>query len=230
MAKRCYGVFLAAAAAALMSWTSRAAEPAADKWEDDIAGFEAADRESPPAAGGVLFVGSSSIRRWKLERWFPELDAINRGFGGSQIADVNRYAERIVVPYRPRKIVFYAGDNDINAKKSPEQVAADFKVFVAMVQGSLPDTEIHFIAIKPSLKRWDQFADQERANRLIQAMCASDARLNYIDVVTPMRGDDGQPLPELFADDGLHLNDTGYRLWTGIVAEALDIPSTLGSP
>lgn len=215
---------------ALVAWPAVAAEPATDKWEDDIAAFEAADRESPPPAGGVLFVGSSSIRRWKLERWFPELDTINRGFGGSQIADVNRYTERIVVPYRPRTIVFYAGDNDINAKKSPERVASDFKAFVELVQGSLPDTDIHFIAIKPSLKRWEQFADQERANGLIQAMCASDARLYYIDVVTPMRGDDGQPLPELFADDGLHLNDTGYRLWTGIVAEALDIRSTLGSP
>lgn len=201
---------------------SVAAEPAADKWEADIAAFEAADRESPPAAGGVLFVGSSSIRMWKLDRWFPDRHAINRGFGGSQIADVYGYTTRIVLPYKPRTILFYAGDNDINAKKSPEQVAADFTAFVGMVRGELPETMIHFIAIKPSLKRWEQYPTQHRANSLIEAMCQSDPRLTYIDVVTPMLGDDGMPRPELFADDGLHLSDTGYALWTDIVLPLLE--------
>jgi lysophospholipase L1-like esterase len=198
-----------------------AAEPVADRWEETIAAFEASDRESPPAKGGVLFVGSSSIRLWKLDRWFPDLAAMNRGFGGSQIADVNRYTARIVLPSKPRTILFYAGDNDINAKKSPEQVAADFKAFVAMVHAELPEATIHFIAIKPSLKRWEQYGTQQQANSLVRAMCQSDPRLTYIDVVTPMLGNDGKPRPELFADDGLHLNDTGYALWTEIVSPLL---------
>ena len=197
------------------------AEPAADRWEETIAAFEASDRESPPAKGGVLFVGSSSIRLWKLEKWFPDLAAINRGFGGSQISDVNRYTARIVLPYEPHTIVFYAGDNDINAKKSPERVASDFKAFVEMVQKELPHTTIHFIPIKPSLKRWDQYADQQEANRLIESMCQGKRHLTYVDIVTPMLGEDGEPRPELFADDGLHLNEAGYKLWTSVVAPLL---------
>ena len=198
-----------------------AAEPEGDRWEETIVAFEASDRESPPAKGGVLFVGSSSIRMWKLDQWFPDRPTLNRGFGGSQIADVNRYTARIVLPYQPRTILFYAGDNDINAKKSPEQVAADFTAFVGMVRGELPETMIHFIAIKPSLKRWEQYGTQQHANSLIEAMCQGDARLSYIDVVTPMLGEDGKPRPELFADDGLHLNDAGYALWTEIVSPLL---------
>jgi lysophospholipase L1-like esterase len=198
-----------------------AEEPDPDKWEDDIAAFEAADRASPPPKGAVLFVGSSSIRLWKLSQWFPELTAINRGFGGSQIADVNRYVERIVLPYTPAQIVFYAGDNDINAKKPPEQVAADFRAFVDRVHAVLPETEVLFIAIKPSLKRWEQFATQQQANDSIRGFCEADDRLSYLDIVAPMLGENGEPRPELFDDDGLHLNDAGYALWTSRVASVL---------
>jgi len=228
MRRRGYFQRIATAAAGLLAaplgagWgdtQSCAAEP--DKWDDDIAAFEAADRESPPPKEAVLFVGSSSIRLWKLCRWFPDLTAINRGFGGSQIADVNRYVERIVLPYTPAQIVFYAGDNDINAKKTPEQVAADFRVFVDRVHRALPDTRLTFIAIKPSLKRWDQFAAQQQANALIRSICEADEKLAFLDIVTPMLGDNGEPKPELFADDGLHLSDAGYALWSELVAQAL---------
>jgi lysophospholipase L1-like esterase len=194
----------------------------ADRWEQDIAAFEAADRESPPAAEAVLFVGSSSIRLWDLARSFPGLATLNRGFGGSQIADVNRYVPRIVLAYQPGRIVFYAGDNDINAGKAPVVVAADFRRFVELVWRSLPEAEIVYVPIKPSLDRWEQFADQQVANAAIRAMCEADPRLNYVDTVTPMLGSDGRPRPELFVDDGLHLSATGYELWSGLVAAALE--------
>jgi lysophospholipase L1-like esterase len=196
-------------------------EAVGDKWENDISAFEASDRESPPPTGAVLFVGSSSIRLWKLPQWLPDLTAINRGFGGSQIADVNRHLKRIVLPYKPSQIVFYAGDNDINAKKTPARVTDDFNAFVTAVRRDLPETRIIFVAIKPSLKRWDQFATQQQANDAIREICEASPQLTYLDVVTPMLGDNGEPKPELFADDGLHLNDAGYRLWTDLLKKHL---------
>ncbi len=198
--------------------TLRAAE---DRWEKTIQKFEAQDRESPPPRGETLFIGSSSIRGWKLQKYFSGMQAINRGFGGSQIADSVRYMSRILVPYQPKAVVFYAGDNDISSGKSPETVLADYKRFASGVHKALPRSSIIFVAIKPSIARWKLAEKMRKANGLIRDFAKKDSRLFYVDIDTPMIGEDGKPRPELFAPDGLHLNDAGYKLWTKLVKEAL---------
>ncbi len=184
------------------------------RWEETIIAFEKQDQEAPPPENGILFLGSSTIRKWDLEKWFPKLPTINRGFGGSHIADSLYYAKRIVIPYQPRAIVFYAGDNDINVGKSPQQVFSDFKKFVNKIHDSLQETRILFIAIKPSISRWDKVNPMRQANEMIQTYCRKHPRLFYVDIDTPMIGEDGKPKEQLFLEDGLHLNQKGYRLWT----------------
>lgn len=203
-----------------------AAAPAEDApFENEIRAFEAADAKNPPAPGGVLFVGSSSIRLWTtLADDFPGLPVVNRGFGGSQVADSVRYAPRIVLPYNPKTIVLYAGDNDIAEGKSPEQVLADFKTFVETIRAELPETRILFISIKPSTARWRLIDKIRRANRLVRGFTTERERLGYIDIFTPMLGNDGKPRAELLGPDGLHLNEKGYALWRGVVAAALNAP------
>ena len=175
----------------------------------------------PPAKGGVLFVGSSSIRFWDLEKHFPEFEPLNRGFGGSQVADSLHFAERIVLPYEPRIIVMYAGDNDIAAGKSPCEVQKDFQMFVALVHEKLPATRIVYVAIKPSIRRWKLVHKMRAANALILATCIEDEQLEFVDIDTPMIGGDGQPRPELFIQDGLHLSEAGYHLWSELVRRHL---------
>ena len=188
------------------------------RWEKYIARFEAADKKQMPQPGGVLFIGSSSIRMWKtLEQDFPGLPVINRGFGGSQIADSNHFAGRIVHPYKPRQIVLYAGDNDVAGGKSPETVLADFQQFLKTVRAKLPKVRVSFIAIKPSLSRWKLSGKMAMANSLVRDACGKDKRLDYIDIWQPMLDDNGKPRPDLFLGDGLHLNAKGYALWTSIV-------------
>jgi lysophospholipase L1-like esterase len=188
----------------------------------DIAEFEASDRTNPPPRGAILFIGSSSIRLWKtLAQDFPEHRVINRGFGGSQIADSVRYAERIVFPYKPKQIVMYAGGNDLNAKKSPEEVFADYQTFVKRVHAKLPRTRIAYISIAPNPARWAQVDQVRRANQMIAAYTRTDQRLSYIDTFTHMLGADGQPLPDIYVADRLHMNAKGYELWKGIVGPAL---------
>ncbi len=188
----------------------------------EILAFEAADAEKPPEPDGVLFVGSSSIRLWTtLGKDFPDLPVINRGFGGSQIADSTRYADRIVLPYKPKTIVLYAGDNDIAAGRSPEQVLADFKAFVAKVGSALPKTRVLFIAIKPSIARWKLVDKIREANRLVEEFTQGDEKLAFIDIFTPMLGEDGMPRGDLLGPDGLHLNEKGYALWREVVAAKL---------
>ena len=191
------------------------------RWKTAIAAFEKADRERPPAKNAVLFIGSSSIRLWDLKKSFPDLPTINRGFGGSRIADSTHFADRIVIPYRPRAIVLYAGDNDIAGGKSPEQVFADYRDFVVKVRGALPDVPIVFVAIKPSLRRWALYGRMRKTNDLIREFVDKDATQRFLDVATPMLGADGQPRKELFRDDGLHLNAAGYTLWTGLLTPLL---------
>lgn len=191
--------------------------PAKPPFADDIAAFEAADRAHAPPKDAVLFVGSSSIRFWEsLEKDFPGVPVIDRGFGGSTIADCARYADRIVVPYRPRRIVFYAGDNDIAAGRAPALVAADFTAFVRQVRAALPGVPILFISVKPSLARWTLAAQIRETNRLVREAAAKED-FDFLDAYAPMLGADGLPRKELFREDGLHMTPEGYALWTRLV-------------
>jgi lysophospholipase L1-like esterase len=203
--------------------------PAEDRWEKAISEFEKKDKESPPAPGQIVFVGSSSIRLWKLEESFPDLDTLNRGFGGSQVADSVRYADRIVIPYKPRQIVFYAGDNDLAAGKSPEQVRDDFKAFVAKVRAALPEVEIIYLSIKPSEARWKLVEEGRKTNQLIEEFCKAGKDLKFVDVGSPMLGKDGKPRPELYVEDKLHLTPEGYELWASILRPHLAPPKNEAS-
>jgi len=190
------------------------AQQSTDRWESAIAAFEAADRVSPPPQGEIVFVGSSSIVRWDTVASFPDLKIINRGFGGSELADAVRYADRIVIPYRPRLVVVYAGDNDIAGGRLSEQVVVEAERFVSRVRAALPDVRIVFIGLKPSILRWAQVDRMRTVNAMLRAFCERDDRVAYMDVDGVMLGWDEKPRRELFVEDGLHMSADGYRLWT----------------
>ena len=105
----------------------------------------------------AAFAGSSSVRLWDLKKSFPDLNAVNLGFGGSQIPDSTHFAPRLLFPLEPKAVVFYAGDNDLAAGRTPTQVRDDFRAFVKAVHGRLPKARVLFVAVKPSIKRWELF-------------------------------------------------------------------------
>ena len=183
--------------------------------------FEAADAQSPPPRHGVLFIGSSSIRFWDtLAQDFPGVPVINRGFGGSELRDSTWYADRIIVPYAPRRVLIYAGDNDLNAGRTPQQLRADFIAFVERVRRDLPKTKLAYISTKPSPSRAHLLATQRQANALIQAE-AKRYGVDYIDIFTPMLDATGQPDESLFIEDRLHMNRAGYLIWQREIAPYL---------
>jgi lysophospholipase L1-like esterase len=190
-------------------------------WETDMQRFEAADAQSPPPRGGVLFIGSSSIRFWDtLAQDFPGVPVINRGFGGSELRDSTWYADRIIVPYAPRQILIYAGDNDLNAGRTPQQLRADFIAFVERVRRDLPKAKIAYISNKPSPSRAQLLPVQREANTLIAAE-AQRLGVDYIDIFTPMLDASGQPDESLFVEDRLHMNRAGYVIWQRAIAPYL---------
>lgn len=191
-----------------------ASQPASTRFADDIQRFVEWDRKNSFPQDAVLFVGSSSIRTWPTHASFPQWPVINRGFGGSEVAEVNYYFQEVVQPYRARVIVFYAGDNDIAAGRSPKQVHDDFAAFVKLVRERQPDTPVAFLSIKPSASRWQHWSHMQEANALIREWCETQPHLMFVDVATPLLGPDGQPRAELFLPDRLHLSDAGYEVWT----------------
>ena len=187
-----------------------------------MARFAAEDAASPPPARPVVFTGSSSVRMWEtLAADFPGVPVLNRGFGGSQVRDATWHLEQVALRYRPRQVLIYAGDNDINAGRTPEQVLADVRSFVAALRAELPDVRVGYLAIKPSPSRAEQLGRQQAANALVRDWAAAQEGVDFIDVATPMLDAAGQPRAGLFLDDRLHLNADGYALWRGIVARYL---------
>jgi len=198
------------------------AESESKQWEKDIRNFEEWDSKNSFVSNAVLFVGSSSIRNWATRECFPELKVINRGFGGSQISDVNYYAHRIVLPYKPKVIVFYAGDNDIAAGKNPKRVFEDFQKFVKLIHKHLPRTRIIFISIKPSLRRWPFWPRMKEVNLMVKKLSDKDERVTFVDVGTVLICRDGKPNTKLYVNDKLHLNSEGYEAWTKLLRSIIE--------
>ena len=190
--------------------------------EDFIENFLRWDQKNTYVENGILFLGSSSIRKWPTSNYFDYLPIINRGFGGSHISDVNYYFKSIASIYKPRTIVLYAGDNDIAGKKTPEQVLEDYIDFIILVREHLPQTKIIYLPIKPSPSRWSMWNDMRQAKRLIKMYTDSDNMQYYADTAIPMLDSQGKPLGDLFVDDSLHLSKKGYDLWSEILKPILD--------
>jgi lysophospholipase L1-like esterase len=197
----------------------------ATSWEFQIRAFEKADRLHPPEPEAVLFTGSSSIRYWTtLSRDLAPLRVLNRGFGGCHLAHVLHYAERIVLPYRPRAIVLYAGENDLSwpSKKAPETVLEDFKRFVALVQAKLPGVGVYFISVKLSPFRRGCWEAIRRANQLVEAFARGHEGVTFIDTTTAMLDAAGNPSPRYQPWYRLHMTAKGYALWASLVRPVLE--------
>lgn len=183
------------------------------KWEKAVKTFEDSDQKNPPPKGAVLFVGSSTIVRWKtLAEDFAGTAVLNRGFGGNQIKDSTHFAERMIFPYEPSMIFLRAGGNDINAGWPAADVFEDFKAFVAKMRSRYPGVPIAFIGLSPTIKRIEQIDEGNKLNDLVAAWCKTQKGLTYIDTRDMSLGSDGKPRADLFVADMLHFNEAGYKL------------------
>lgn len=193
------------------------------RWTEVIKRFERDDVVTPPPANVIVFTGSSSIALWRTMREdMAPLQVISRGFGGSTMKEALYWLDPLVIKYRPQAVILYEGDNDIGLYHlSPETVRDAFLEFVERVHAELPDTRIYYLAIKPSISRWNLWPQMSRTNDLIRKICEQERHLHFIDIATPMIDARGQPRADLFESDGLHLNAKGYALWTATVKPIL---------
>lgn len=182
---------------------------------NEITAFRKQDSVSFPKKKAILFVGSSSFRMWKdVQQAFPEHTIINRGFGGSSLPDVIRYADQIIYPYKPKQVLIYCGENDLTAPGvTGEMVFERFKTLFGMIRGKLPKTRIGFVSIKPSPSRAKLQPEVIKANALIKDFLAGQKRADYIDIFSKMLNADGSMKEELFLADRLHMKANGYAIW-----------------
>lgn len=173
--------------------------------------------------GGIMFLGSSSIRMWEsLQDDFAGYPVYNFGFGGSQTSDVLYYFKNLVIPYKPSMIFFYEGDNDLASGKTPNHVFHDFRKFYEMVNQELPGTKVGFISVKPSPSRWPLRNKYEKLNEKISSYSHQKEDLTYIDIYFPMIEKYGRPDPDLFVEDSLHMSPKGYDIWEKMIRPFLE--------
>jgi lysophospholipase L1-like esterase len=196
-------------------------DPDPERFAAAIEAFTSWDSKNYVPEDPVLFVGSSSIRLWKTAEWFSDLPVINRGFGGAHISDILHYFEQTVAKYNPKAVVFYAGDNDVAGGKSAQQVFSDFKKFSELLSAKTPNCVLIYLPIKPSTARWHLWSTMKLTNQLVRNHVIGNANFFYADTATPMLDMAGKPRAELLVEDGLHLNKSGYKMWSAVAGKLL---------
>ena len=191
---------------------------------DDIQAFKKQDSVSFPPKNAILFIGSSSFTMWKdVQQYFPSYRIINRGFGGSSLPDVIRYANDIILPYQPKQIVIYCGENDVAASDTVtgKLVFNRFKQLFTIIRNRYPKVKVTYVSMKPSPSRQLLLSKMINGNELIKKYLSSKKRTSYVDVYLEMIDDEGKPRPDLFLDDNLHMNKTGYAIWQKLIEHHL---------
>ena len=188
-----------------------------------ISEFERRDESRTTDSDAILFVGSSSIRLWapNIERDMAPLPVIARGFGGSNMNDVNFFFDRLITPHAPSAIVVYVGENDVVQGVSSAQLLQAFETFVGKVRGTLPDTNIYYLSIKPAPARRNAWSKMQAANTVIANYANSQGDIFFIDIATPMLDSNGGAREDLHVTDGIHMNRQGYAIWTRVLKPVL---------
>ncbi|MEN9684331.1 MAG: hypothetical protein RLZZ28_117 [Bacteroidota bacterium] len=189
----------------------------------EIDTFKLADRQQMPAANAILLAGSSSFTKWTdVQEYFPGYPILNRGFGGSSLPDLIRYAGDIIIPYRPRQVIVYCGENDIATDTvTAAMVEQRFRELFLLIRSQMPGVPIAFISIKPSPSRWKYEPIILEANRLIQIFLKKQTHAQYIDIHNAMLQTNGTVNESLFVQDKLHMNEKGYQIWQKIMTPVL---------
>lgn len=193
------------------------------RWlEPEVTRFEAQDKEQPSRPGSIVCVGSSSMRFWTdIQEDLAPLTIVHRGFGGSNMNDALVYADRLVLPHKPRAVVFYEGDNDVAQGIGAKRIIDTFGLFVEKVHSHFPECRIYVLSVKPSIKRMEMWPQMQEVNRRLAEACEADDRLTFVDVASAMMNEDGQPRKEFFRPDNLHMTREGYLAWRDVVRPVL---------
>lgn len=218
---RAAAIVSAVAVVSAASLQAQVADPDPARFTETFDDWATQDAENSVPDDPIVFVGSSSINFWRTAEYFPQFPVVNRGFGGSQASDATHWVHEAVLKYEPSIVVYYEGDNDVNANKKAPQIFEDMREFAEAVHAESPGTHVVFLSVKPSLSRWRLWGEMQATNALLEDYAEAHYNVHYVDVGSDMLGADGEPIPELFIRDGLHMTPAGYEIWTRILTPVL---------
>lgn len=193
------------------------------RFAKEIAKFDAEETSAtPPARGGIVFTGSSSVRMWKVNEAYPDLPVLNRGFGGSVANDLSVYFDKVVLRYQPKLLVVYTGSNDLNAKLTVDEALADYTKFLTTVHEKLPNIRVIVNSVKYAEKRLTQMDSVRQLNEKLEAWCKAHEWTRWVESSAHLLDASGKPrTAEVYKEDKLHLNEKGYAEWNAIVGPVI---------
>lgn len=219
------GVAAIALAPATVAAQQQTAEMQQARFALRVATYELADKTNPPPPGAILLAGDSQFDRWKtFEEDLAGYTVINRGIDSFKTTDLIQYVDRLVIRYKPRRVVLHVGGNDINAGRTPEQLLADTKTLVAKIRAGLPGVPIVWSSITPGPGRWNQREQRKAANALVKAWMAGEKGLHFVDLWDAMLTPEGQPREDLWVADRVHPNHEGYLVRVRLTKPLLGPP------
>lgn len=194
---------------------SACSQNSSDPFKPEIDAFKAADKKSFPPSNAILFIGSSSFTMWTdVQSYFPGYTIINRGFGGSGINDIIKYAQDIILPYHPKQVVIYCGENDVAAGNvTGTDVFQRFTQLFNFIRNRVPEASIVYVSMKPSPSREKFRPIFEDGNKMIRDFLSGYPKTGFVDIYPLMLTPDGKTRPELYLDDQLHMKPEGYAIW-----------------
>lgn len=196
------------------------------RYDNDVKSILAYEKMYQVPSHPIVFVGSSSIRKWDdLQEVFGNYKVINRGIGGAVIDDIAYYADQLIFHYQPRQIVLYIGDNDVTrAEETADTIVNKTVALYKQIRAKMPDIPLIYISIKPSPSR-EKYRDKiETANKALQQFFAGQPNVRFIDVYPLMLAKDGSFRRELFQPDMTHMVPQGYHIWEKALKQYLIKP------
>jgi lysophospholipase L1-like esterase len=192
------------------------------RWQQNMDKFAAEDAKTSHPEDLILFTGSSSIVRWDVKKYFPDLPVLNRGFGGSRYTDLIDYFDQVIAPYSPKTIVLYSGDNDLSGNHTPEIVIGNVKRLIGMIHAKFPEAKVVLIPPKASISRWKLYPKMREVAEAQKTLAEENDKIEYVDTSAPLIGPDGKPLEEMFISDKLHLTHEAYVKWTELLRRHIE--------
>lgn len=194
-----------------------------ERFESEVIALYDKEYKIDPNKQVVVFTGSSSIRMWKdVQDYYPHINAINTGFGGSHFSDLNFYLSDLVFKHKPDIVFIYEGDNDIAGNKKPDEILETAKEVVSRIRDVLPSTPVYLISPKPSISRWNLEEQYVALNKLMAKYAIEDSMVTFVNVWDPMLNKEGTPMKDIFIEDNLHMNEKGYKIWGKVIGTYLE--------
>jgi lysophospholipase L1-like esterase len=185
-----------------------------EKYAEEFTMFANEDKKGIDTTNLVVFIGSSTLRKWTdMQRYFPQSNILNHGFGGSRLAEAIYFADKFVYQYKPAQVVLYEGDNDLGGGIPVETLFADLKRFVHQTEIKLPKTQIVLLSVKYSPRRNAQREQFKAYNAKMKEFAATKTNLKYVDIASVVLNENGTYRKELFTSDSLHVNAECYKLF-----------------